>query len=70
MSGKVIVNCNDNEVKIKNRNKGRIPKSERLKKIIGGFYKRMEKVEGGSKRKELNREITKAENELVLGFLN
>ena len=62
MSGKVIVNCNDGEVKIKNKNKAKIPKSERLKKTMATFYKRMEKIEGSSKRRELNRELGKAEN--------
>lgn len=45
---KVIVSLNDEEVRIKYKKKIKIPKSDKLRKIINNFYKRAEKQEGGS----------------------
>ena len=40
MEGKVILNLNDDEVKIKSKRKYKLPKSEKLKKIFNSFYKK------------------------------
>jgi hypothetical protein len=40
MKEKIVLNLNDDEVKIKSKRRYRLPKSEKLKKIFGNFYKK------------------------------
>jgi hypothetical protein len=63
MEGKIVLNLNDDEVKIKSKRKYRLPKSEKLKKVFNTFYKKAEKFDSSSKRKDIiTREVSRAEN--------
>lgn len=53
MVGKVLVHVNEDQTKIKFKKKSKYAKSERLKKIFNNFYKKVEKLEGTLKHKDI-----------------
>ena len=53
MSGTILIHIKEDEIKIKAKKKPKVPKSDRLRKIFANFYKRSEKIEGTTKKKDI-----------------
>ena len=53
MSGKILIHIKEDEVKIKAKKKQKMPKSDKLKKIFGNFFKRAEKMDGTTRKKDI-----------------